>query len=63
MTHYSFEEVEAWLKEHRERWNDDTKGFHDIQSPYWSYDHLLDELRLHWATGTPLDREAKEGRE
>lgn len=61
MSDYSFEEVEAWLKDNRSRWDDETKGFHDFQSPYWTYDVLLDDLRLHGVQGIPLTEHACEG--
>jgi hypothetical protein len=51
---YSFEEIEAWLLDNRDRYDDETKGFHDFGSPYWTFDVLLDDLRLRWATGRGL---------
>lgn len=57
----TFEEVEAWLKAARDRYDDSDRHFHDFGSPYYVLDDLLDDLRLHGVQGIPLTEHACEG--
>jgi hypothetical protein len=61
MSGYTYEEVEAWIRRQRDVWP------YDSHAENWEYakwdvlDDLLEDLRLHHATGTPLSEEAEEG--
>ena len=54
ITEENHAEIESWIKRHRDKYGDG-----DPRND--ALDDLLDDWRLHWQTGTPLNREAPDG--